>query len=81
MKILWKEVFKFLSGVTLTGAIVNTYLSLNNITIPLFSMIMTPEILGFRAVGHFAMFLAFFYFGYLRGNKFLKDFIRKPRIS
>ncbi len=66
MKINWKEVFKFLSGATFVGSIVNLYLYWSNMSVPFFGYTISPGLLGIRAIIQFILFLVFFYFGYLR---------------
>jgi hypothetical protein len=66
MKINWREVFKFLSGATFVGTLANLYLALNNISVPVLGYTMTPELLGWRSVVSFVLFLFFFYYGYVR---------------
>jgi hypothetical protein len=64
-RINWKEVFKFLSGVTFTGAIANFYLWLHDIPLPFLTYTISPRLLGARSVVHLVAFVLFFYFGYL----------------
>ncbi len=66
MKISWKEVFKFLSGALFAGLIANLYLYLNHISVPFLGFIITPELLGLKAIVQIILFLVFFYFGYLK---------------
>jgi len=66
MRINWKEVFTFLSGAAFVGAFANLYLALNNVSVPVFGYTMTPELLGWRSVVGFVLFLLFFYYGYVR---------------
>lgn len=67
MKVNWREVFKFMSGVTFASTVFSAYLFMAYITVPFFfGLTFTPEISGLRAAASFLMFLLFFYFGFLR---------------
>ena len=66
MKINWREVFKFLSGAAFVGSLTNLYLYLNNVSVPFLGYTITPELLGWRSLVGFVLFLLFFYFGYLK---------------
>jgi hypothetical protein len=66
MNIKWKEVFKFLSGAAFVGALANLYLALNHISVPVLGYTLTPELLGWRSLVSFVLFLLFFYCGYVR---------------
>ena len=66
MKINWKEVFKFLSGVMFAGEAIKIYLYFNNIPVPFLGYTVSPELLGIGGLVQFILFLVFFYFGYLR---------------
>jgi hypothetical protein len=66
MKINWREVFKFLSGATFVGTLANLYLAVNNISVPVLGYTMTPELLGWRSVVSFVLFLFFLPFLLLR---------------
>jgi hypothetical protein len=66
VRIKWKEVFKSLSGAAFVGTVANLYLALNNVSVPVFGYTMTPEVLGWRSVVSFVLFLLFFYYGYVR---------------
>jgi hypothetical protein len=61
MRINWREVFKFLSGATFLGTIANLYLAVNDVFVPVFGYTMTPELLGWRSLVSFILFLLFFY--------------------
>ena len=71
MKIHWREVLKFLSGAFFVTAGASWYFYWMHISVPFFGLTMTPEFLGLRGCIHFGLFLASFYFG----------FIRKPRTA
>ena len=68
VKINWREVSKFLSGVAFAGSIANFYLWLTGIPVPVpfLGFTMSPNLLGTRAVVDFLLFIVFFYFGWLR---------------
>jgi hypothetical protein len=66
MNIRWKEVFKFLAGATFAGSLANFYLSFTKIAVPFLGFTITPQLLGLRSLLQFALFLVFFYFGYLK---------------
>ena len=66
MKINWREVSKFLSGVAFAGLIVNFLLWLTGIPVPFLGYTISPNQLGARAVLQFVLFIVFFYFGWLR---------------
>ena len=69
MRINWKDVFKFLSGAFFVSAVASWYLSWYQISVPAPGLTMSPEILGIRGFGHFALFLICFYFGFIRKKK------------
>lgn len=69
MKIDWREALKFLSGAFFVTAGASWYFWWIRLPVPLFGISLTPGFLGIRGFIHFALFLASFYFG----------FIRKPR--
>lgn len=65
-KIKWREVFKFLSGAAFAGSLANFYLWLTGISVPFLGYAITPRLFGARAVVSFALFVVFFYLGWLR---------------
>jgi len=69
MKIIWKEVLKFLSGAFFVTAGASWYFSLLHVSIPFpffgFTA-MSPEFLGMRGFIHFALFLVCLYFGFIK---------------
>lgn len=67
-RIPWQEVCKFLSGAFFTSAGILFYLYAYRISVPIFSTdrIMTPEIIGLRAVVHSVLFFLSFYLGFVR---------------
>jgi hypothetical protein len=69
MSAKWKEIFKFLSGAFFGTAGTSWYFYWLNIAVPFpflgFDTI-SPGLLGIRALVHSALFLIFFYFGFLR---------------
>jgi len=69
MKIKWKEVLKFLSGMFFATAGVNWYLSWNHIAISFFGIEISSGFLAVRGFIHFAFFLITFYFGFIRKSK------------
>jgi uncharacterized protein (DUF486 family) len=68
MTFKWKEVCKFLSGAFFVSAGVLFYLYLAGTPVPVLGahISITPGVNGVRAVVHLALFLVFFYFGYIR---------------
>ncbi|MBV9439862.1 MAG: hypothetical protein JOZ24_07720 [Candidatus Eremiobacteraeota bacterium] len=66
MKIDGKEVSKFLAGVAFAGSIANAYLARKGIAVPFLTYRISPSFLGVRAVMQFVLFLAFFYYGFVR---------------
>ena len=66
MKINWKDVLKFLSGAFFVTAGASWYLWWVHISVPVLGFTMTPEFLGWRGFIHFGLFLASFYFGFIR---------------
>jgi uncharacterized membrane protein YkvI len=69
MKVIWKEVMKFLSGAFFVTAGASWYFSLLHFAVPFpffgFTT-MSPEFLGIRGVIHFALFLICLYFGFIK---------------
>jgi hypothetical protein len=69
MKIIWKEVLKFLSGAFFVTAGASWYFSWFHVVVPFpffgFTA-MSPEFLGIRGFIHFALFLACLYFGFIK---------------
>ncbi len=74
MKLYWKEIFKFLSGVALAGSLADLQLYLNhisipfvaNISIPYFGSIFTWQEFGLRGLADFILFIVFFYYGFIK---------------
>ena len=66
MTIRWREVFKFLSGAAFAGSIANGYLWLTQVSVPFFDYTIAPWVFGLRAAVSVALFVAFFYLGWLR---------------
>jgi uncharacterized protein (DUF486 family) len=68
MTFKWKEVCKFLSGAFFVSAGVLFYFYLAGTPVPVLGahISISPEVNGVRAVVHLALFLVFFYFGYIR---------------
>jgi len=69
MKILNKEILKFLSGAFFVTAGASWYLSWFHVSVPFpffgFTS-MSPEFLEIRGFIHFALFLACLYFGFIK---------------
>ena len=68
-KINWKEVFKFLSGAFFVTAGASWYFSYVKIDVPLMGTMISHQFLFIRGFIHFALFLATFYFGFIRNRK------------
>jgi hypothetical protein len=69
VKLIWKDVLKFLSGAFFVTAGASWYFSWSHVAVPFpffgFST-MSPEFLGIRGFVHFALFLICFYFGFIK---------------
>lgn len=66
MRFNWTEVSKFMSGAFFVGAIVNAYFYFARMDVPFLGYTIPADLLGVRAILHFVLFVACFYFGYLR---------------
>jgi len=66
MRINWREVFKFLSGAAFAGSIANGYLWWCDISLPFLGYVITPRLLGIRAIVSVVLCISFFYLGWLR---------------
>ncbi len=66
MRIPWRDILKFLSGAFFVTAGASWYFSWLNMAVPFFGAAMSPEFLYYRGFVHFAMFLASFYYGFLK---------------
>lgn len=67
--IRWKEVCKFLSGAFFVTAGASWYFSWHHMTVPFMGTSMSPEFLFIRGFLHFGLFLASFYYGFIRKPK------------
>ena len=67
-RIPWQDVCKFLAGAFFVNAGILFYLYLARVSVPLLgtNFIETPEISGMRSIVHTALFLTFFYLGFIR---------------
>jgi hypothetical protein len=67
-RIPWQDVCKFLAGAFFVNAGILFYLYLARVSVPLLgtNFIETPEISGVHSIVHAALFLTFFYFGFIR---------------
>jgi uncharacterized protein (TIGR02246 family) len=67
----WQDVCKFLAGAFFVNAGILFYLYLARVSVPLLgtNFIETPEISGVRSIVHTALFLTFFYLGFIRKSK------------
>ena len=67
-RIPWQDVCKFLAGAFFVNAGILFYLYLVRVSVPILgtSIVQTPEVSGARSVVHAALFLTFFYLGFLR---------------
>ena len=67
-RIPWQDVCKFLAGAFFVNAGVLLYLYLARVSVPLLGTRFTlpPEVSGMRSIGHFVLFLTFFYLGFIR---------------
>jgi uncharacterized protein (DUF486 family) len=68
MTFTWKDVCKFLSGAFFVSTGVLFYLYLAGTPAPVLGaeISVTPAVNGIRAVIHLALFLLFFYLGFIR---------------
>ncbi len=66
-----REFRKFLAGALFVSAGILFYLYLTKVSVPLLgtSLILTPEISGFRSIVHFILFALCFYFGFIKTPK------------
>ena len=62
---------KFLAGAFFVSAGIQFYLYLAKVSVPLLgtSLILTPEISGFRSIVYFILFALCFYFGFIKTPK------------
>ena len=67
-RIPWQDVCKFLAGAFFVNAGILFYLYIARVSVPLLgtNFIETPEISGARSIVHTALFLSFFYLGFIR---------------
>ena len=67
-RIPWQDVCKFLAGAFFVNAGILFYLYLARVSVPLLgtNFIETPEISGIRSIVHAALFVTFFYLGFIR---------------
>ncbi len=69
MKVAWRDVFKFLAGAFFAASGVSGYLFWMHVALPVpFAGIgpVSPDLIGVRGVVQLALFVACFYFGFLR---------------
>jgi hypothetical protein len=68
MRLIWKEVCKFLAGAFFVSAGILFYLYLADLPVPVLGTpyMVPPEVNGLRSLVHFAFFLVCFYFGFIR---------------
>lgn len=66
MSIPWRDVLKFLSGAFFVTAGASWYFWQLNMPVPFFGTMMTPEFLFYRGCLHFGLFLASFYYGFVK---------------
>ncbi len=62
----WKEVLKFLSGAFFVTAGASWYFAWYKVDLPFMGTKMTHQFLFIRGFIHFALFLASFYFGFIK---------------
>jgi uncharacterized protein (DUF486 family) len=64
----WQEVCKFLAGAFFVSAGVLFYLYVANVPVPLLGtgFVETPRLSGYRSIVHGALFVTFFYVGFIR---------------
>jgi len=63
-----REFRKFLAGAFFVSAGTQLYFYVTNVSVPLIGtkLVQTPELSGVRSIIHFVLFLACFYFGFIR---------------
>ena len=66
-----REFRKFLAGALFVSAGILFYLYLTKVSVPLLgtSLVLTPEISGFRSIVYFILFALCFYFGFIKTPK------------
>lgn len=64
-----KEICKFLSGAFFVTAGASWYFAANKMDVPFMGTTMSYHFLAIRGGIHFALFLATFYYGFLRKSK------------
>ena len=64
----WQDVCKFLAGAFFVNAGILFYLYLAGVSVPLLGtrFVETPEVSGLRSIAHTALFVGFFYLGFVR---------------
>ena len=62
----WRDALKFLSGAFFVTAGASWYFYQLDMSVPFFGTVMTPQFLFYRGFLHFGLFLASFYYGFLR---------------
>lgn len=67
-RISWQDVCKFLAGAFFVSSGILYYLYLTGVSVPLLGTTLTetPGISGARSIVHGALFLIFFYLGFVR---------------
>jgi hypothetical protein len=67
-KIPWEKGCKFLGGGFFRERRGSFLLYLTSVPVPMLGLgfVVTPEINGLRSIGHFILFLVFFYLGFIR---------------
>jgi hypothetical protein len=67
-RIPWQDVCKFLAGAFFVNAGTLLYLYLARVSVPILGtgLIETPEVSGMRSIVHAALFVTFFYLGFIR---------------
>ena len=64
--IKWKEICKFLSGAFFVTAGASWYFAFYKVDLPFMGTTMSHQILAFRGVLHFLLFLITLYFGFIK---------------
>ena len=68
-RINWKEVCKFLSGAFFVTAGASWYFAWYKMAVPFLGTTMSPEFLCIRGFLHFGLFVASFYYGFIKKEK------------
>ena len=66
MRVNWKEIFIFLSGMAGAKCLVDLYLYLSKISVPFIGYTFSPNLIGIKTVIDFVFFALFYYLGFIK---------------